>query len=53
MGTAALSAVAAPLVSATGMPMRPLGSTGANVSLLAFGGGSRFVGYGEGPVSPR
>ena len=49
IGTAALGAVAAPLVSATGMPMRPLGSTGAHVSLLAFGGGSRFVSYGEGP----
>ena len=49
LGTAALGAVAAPLVSATGMPMRLLGSTGAHVSLLAFGGGSRFVGYGEGP----
>ena len=49
LGTAALGAVAAPLVSATGMPMRRLGSTGAQVSLLAFGGGSRFVGYGEAP----
>jgi predicted aldo/keto reductase-like oxidoreductase len=47
IGTAALGAVAAPLVSATGMPMRTLGSTGAQVSLLAFGGGSRFVSYGE------
>src|SRR4051794_18427422 len=47
IGTAALGAVAAPLVSATGMPMRTLGKTGAQVSVLAFGGGSRFVGYGE------
>src|SRR5881392_1255651 len=47
LGTAALGAVAAPLVSATGMPMRTLGSTGAQVSLLAFGGGSRFVQYEE------
>ena len=47
IGTAALGAVAAPLVSATGMPMRTLGKTGAQVSALAFGGGSRFVGYGE------
>src|SRR3954465_10492401 len=47
LGTAALGAVAAPLVSATGMPMRTLGSTGAQVSILAFGGGSRFVSYGE------
>jgi predicted aldo/keto reductase-like oxidoreductase len=50
LGTAALGAVAAPLVSASGMPMRPLGSTGAQVSLLAFGGGSRFVSYGEAPA---
>jgi len=47
LGTAALGAVAAPLVSATGMPMRTLGRTGAQVSILAFGGGSRFVGYPE------
>src|SRR5215470_5946404 len=47
IGTAALGAVAAPLVSATGMPMRTLGSTGTQVSILAFGGGSRFVGYSE------
>jgi uncharacterized protein len=48
LGTAALGAVAAPIVySATGMPMRKLGRTGADVSILAFGGGSRFVSYGE------
>src|SRR5947209_14662008 len=47
LGTAALGAVAAPLVSATGMPMRTLGRTGAQVSILAFGGGSRFVSYSE------
>ncbi len=47
LGTAALGAAAGPLVSATGMPMRTLGRTGAQVSILAFGGGSRFVGYGE------
>lgn len=47
IGTAALGAVATPLISAAGMPMRTLGSTGAQVSTLAFGGGSRFVGYGE------
>ena len=29
------------------MPMRTLGRTGAQVSILAFGGGSRFVSYGE------
>src|ERR1035437_10752878 len=49
LGTAALGALAAPLVSAPGRPMRPLGRTGAQVSILAFGGGSRFVSYGEGP----
>ena len=48
LGTAALGAVAAnPLVSATGMPMRTFGSTGALVSILAFGGGSRFTQYQE------
>jgi len=47
LGTAALGAVAGPLVSATGMPMRTLGSTGAQVSILAFGGGSRFTQYSE------
>jgi uncharacterized protein len=47
LGAAALSAVAATLISATGMPMRTLGKTGAQVSILAFGGGSRFVSYGE------
>src|SRR6266536_3583982 len=47
LGTAAVGAVAAPLVSATGMPMRTLGRTGAKVSILAFGGGSRFVQYQE------
>jgi predicted aldo/keto reductase-like oxidoreductase len=47
LGTAALGAVATPLISATGMPMRTFGRTGAQVSILAFGGGSRYVGYGE------
>src|ERR1043166_2213422 len=47
LGSAALGTVAAPLISATGMPMRTLGSTGAQVSILAFGCGSRFVGYEE------
>ena len=47
LGAAALGAVATPLVSATGMPMRTLGKTGVQVSILAFGGGSRFVSYGE------
>src|SRR3954451_3326789 len=47
LGAAALGAVAPTLISATGMPMRTLGKTGAQVSILAFGGGSRFVGYGH------
>src|ERR1043165_2141850 len=47
LGAAALTAVAPTLVSATGMPMRTFGKTGARVSILAFGGGSRFVSYGE------
>jgi predicted aldo/keto reductase-like oxidoreductase len=47
LGAAALGAVAPTLISATGMPMRTLGKTGAQVSILAFGGGSRFVSYGE------
>src|SRR4051794_17106358 len=47
LGAAALSAVTPTLISATGMPMRTLGKTGASVSILAFGGGSRFVSYGE------
>src|SRR5262245_20163041 len=47
LGAAAIGTMAAPLISATGMPMRTLGKTGAQVSILAFGGGSRFVSYGE------
>ena len=47
LGAAALGAVAPTVLSATGMPMRTLGKTGAQVSILAFGGGSRFVSYGE------
>ena len=47
LGAAALGAVAPTLISATVMPMRTLGKTGAQVSILAFGGGSRFVSYGE------
>lgn len=31
----------------TGMPQRILGKTGAQVSVLAFGGGSRFLAYKE------
>jgi len=47
LGAAALSAVVPTSFSASGMPMRTLGKTGASVSILAFGGGSRFVSYGE------
>src|SRR5436309_2978915 len=47
LGAAALGAAASPLISDTGMPMRTLGKTGARVSILGFGGGSRFVSYGE------
>src|SRR5215831_9591856 len=47
LGAAAIGAAATPLLSATGMPMRTFGKTGAQVSILAFGGGSRFVSYGE------
>jgi len=43
--SAALAAVAAEIDAQTGMPMRPLGSTGQKVSLLAFGSGSRFLAY--------
>lgn len=43
--SAAMSAVAAELDAQTGMPMRMLGQTGQRVSLLAFGGGSRFLAY--------
>jgi len=47
IGTAALGAAVGPLLSAGGMPMRPLGRTGTQVSILAFGGGSRFLMYSE------
>jgi predicted aldo/keto reductase-like oxidoreductase len=42
---AAAAAVATEIDAATGMPMRSLGSTGVKVSLLAFGGGSRWLAY--------
>lgn len=51
LSTSALTGIAAPaLVGAevdpkTGMPTRILGRTGARVSLLAFGCGSRFLAY--------
>jgi len=34
-------------LSAKGMPTRILGRTGARVSILAMGGGSRFLSYGD------
>jgi predicted aldo/keto reductase-like oxidoreductase len=43
--SAAMTAVAAKVDAETGMPMRLLGQTGQHVSLLAFGGGSRFLAY--------
>ena len=43
--SAAMAAVATEIDAQTGMPMRTLGSTGQKVSLLAFGGGSRFLAY--------
>ena len=46
VGTAAANAVAG-ADSKTGMPMRVLGRTGFKVSLLGFGGGSRFLMYKE------
>jgi uncharacterized protein len=51
LGSTALTGVAAPGLSAaetdakTGMPTRVLGRTGARVSILAFGCGSRFLAY--------
>ena len=53
MGTAAgaslslLKDVTAETTRATGLPSRTLGRTGAKVSILAFGGGSRFLMYEE------
>ena len=50
--TAAVSSIAGTALGAeidkrTGMPMRQLGKTGARVSILAFGCGSRFLMYKE------
>ena len=44
LGTAALTTVAARAATGT-MPTRILGNTGARVSILAMGGGSRFLMY--------
>lgn len=50
LGTAAAAGavphlLAAPETNAKGMPLRALGKTGAKVSILAFGCGSRFLAY--------
>jgi len=50
--SAALAGAASTLLNAntdpkTGMPKRVLGRTGAQVSILAFGCGSRFLAYGD------
>lgn len=45
--TAAVTGIAAKLEGAGTMPMRTLGKTGARVSVLAFGSGSRFLMYRE------
>ena len=43
----AQAGIAADVDTKTGMPMRTLGKTGARVSVLAFGSGSRFLAYKE------
>lgn len=45
--TAAAGALTKSLSGAPAMPTRVLGKTGARVSILAFGGGSRFLEYKE------
>ncbi|HEV2445461.1 MAG TPA: aldo/keto reductase, partial [Candidatus Sulfopaludibacter sp.] len=46
--TAAIAGLATGSLAADAkMPTRPLGKTGAHVSILAFGGGSRFLSYSE------
>jgi len=47
LGGAAGSAVRGADGAGTGLPKRTLGRTGASVSILAFGAGSRFLMYGE------
>ena len=51
LGTTTLGVTAGPLLAAKGdkaaMPTRVLGKTGARVSILAFGSGSRFLKYEE------
>ncbi len=45
LASVAAAAAAIEINAQTGMPMRSLGSTGAKVSLLAFGAGSRWLAY--------
>lgn len=45
LGVSAQAALAAERDQQTGMPTRILGRTGARVSIIAFGGGSRFLSY--------
>jgi predicted aldo/keto reductase-like oxidoreductase len=48
LGTTAIASLAAnSLAAATPLPTRVLGMTGARVSILAFGSGSRFLQYKE------
>ena len=48
LGTTAIASLAASsLAGATPLPTRALGKTGARVSILAFGSGSRFLQYKE------
>ncbi len=46
----ATTAAASASLAAAPMPMRTLGKTGAKVSVVAFGGGSRFLSYKEDEV---
>lgn len=45
LGTAALAGAAGSVAADAAMPTRVLGKTGARVSILAMGGGSRFLMY--------
>jgi uncharacterized protein len=47
LGGIAAGALAGAEQNAAGMPLRPLGKTGATVSILALGGGMRFLEYTE------